>query len=72
VARSGKPWTLVARFKAFPFKAAGLWLTGSLVPIMIGMAVATALDSALLGLIGACLILLLAVAIWAAIAPGAR
>lgn len=72
MARSGKPWTLAARFKAFPFKAAGLWLTGSLVPIMIGMAVATALDSALLGLIGVCLTLLLAVAIWAAIAPGAR
>ena len=72
MARSGKPWTLAARLKAFPFETAGLWLIGSLVPIMIGMAVATALDSALLGLIGACLILLLAVAIWAAIAPGVR
>lgn len=63
---------MATRLKAFPFASAGLWLLGSLMLTMIGIVVAAALDSALLGLIGVCLTLLLMVAIWASIAPGAR
>ncbi len=63
---------MAIKFKAFPFASAGLWLIGSLALILIGVMAATALDSALLGLIVTCLALLLVLSVWISIAPGSR
>lgn len=48
--------TVATRLKAFPFRHASFWASGLLVFIYIATAIAREADSALLGLLGACLI----------------
>lgn len=72
MARSGKPLSLATKLKAFPFASAGLWFMGSFALATIGVLLATALDSVLLGLIGTCLTLLLVLSAWISIVPGPR
>lgn len=68
VVRSNPP----GKPKCFPVRSACLWLASLLGLIKIGEEISVALDSALLGLIGADLVLIFAVSTYASIASGSR